>query len=122
RAPQQATLSPAGGGNRHDFVKLVDSGLVLPPPDPSAAEVSRDGGVAGSPQYMAPEQATGTTRPDARTDLYGLGAVAYFLLTGRAPFAGATAMGVMIAVARDEVEPPSRHRPGLPADLEGVVL
>jgi serine/threonine-protein kinase len=71
---------------------------------------------------MAPEQATGDARPDARTDLYGLGAVAYFLLTGRAPFNGPSAMAVMIAVARDPVEPPSRYRPGLPSDLERVVL
>jgi serine/threonine-protein kinase len=117
-----ANIFAARRGNLHDFVKLLDFGLVLPPPSPSAPELSRDGAIAGSPQYMAPEQATGEGRPDARTDLHGLGAVAYYLLTGRAPFTGSTAMAVMIAVARDPVEPPSRHRPGLPADLEGVVL
>jgi serine/threonine-protein kinase len=117
-----ANIFAARRGNLHDFVKLLDFGLVLPPPTPSTAELSRDGNIAGSPPYMAPEQATGATRPDARTDLYGLGAVAYFLLTGRAPFGGPTAMAVMIAVARDQVEPPSRYRPELPADLERVVL
>jgi serine/threonine-protein kinase len=117
-----ANIFAARRGNLHDFVKLLDFGLVLPPPDPSAAEASHDVHLAGSPQYMAPEQATGEQRPDARTDLYGLGAVAYFLLTGRAPFAGPSAMAVMIAVARDRLEPPSRHRPGIPSDLERVVL
>ena len=117
-----ANIFAARRGNLHDFVKLLDFGLVLPPPDPSTAEPSREGHIAGSPLYMAPEQATGAARPDARADLYGLGAVAYYLLTGRAPFAGPTAMAVMIAVARDPVEPPSRHRPGLPPDLERVVL
>ena len=94
----------------------------MPPPETSTVESSREGSVAGSPQYMAPEQATGDSRPDARTDLYGLGAVAYFLLTGRPPFNAATAMAVMIAVSRDPVDPPSQYHSGLPADLEGVVL
>ena len=122
RDPKPANIFAARRGNLHDFVKLLDFGLVLPPPDPSTAEPSRDGGIVGSPLYMAPEQATGDRRPDARTDLYGLGAVAYYLLTGRPPFAGRTAMAVMIALARDPVEPPSRHRPGLSPDLERVVL
>jgi serine/threonine-protein kinase len=117
-----ANIFAARRGHLHDFVKLLDFGLVLPPPDPSTVEPSRDGHIAGSPLYMAPEQVTGAARPDARADLYGLGAVAYYLLTGRAPFAGPTAMAVMIVVARDPVEPPSRHRPGLPPDLERVVL
>jgi serine/threonine-protein kinase len=117
-----ANIFVARRGNLYDFVKLLDFGLVLPQSDPSSVEPSRDGHIAGSPQYMAPEQATGDSRPDARTDLYGVGAVAYFLLTGHAPFAGATAMAVMISVARDHVEPPTRYRPELPADLERVVL
>ncbi len=117
-----ANIFAARRGHLHDFVKLLDFGLVLPPPEASAAEPSREGLIAGSPQYMAPEQTTGDARPDARTDLYGLGAVAYFLLTGRPPFSASTAMGVMIAVARDPVDPPSRFRPGVPADLERIVL
>jgi hypothetical protein len=117
-----ANIFAARRGNLHDFVKLLDFGLVLPPPDPSTTEASSDSHVAGSPLYMAPEQATGAGRVDARADVYGLGAVAYYLLTGRAPFAGPTAMAVMIVVARDPVEPPSQHRPGLPTDLERVIL
>jgi serine/threonine-protein kinase len=117
-----ANIFAARRGNLHDFVKILDFGLVLPPPDPSTAEPSRDRHIAGSPLYMAPEQAIGAARPDARADLYGLGAVAYYLLTGRPPFAGPTTMAVLIVVARDPVEPPSRHRPGLPPDLERVVL
>jgi serine/threonine protein kinase len=117
-----ANIFAARRGNLHDFAKLLDFGLVLPPPGPSPVEPSLDSHIAGSPLYMAPEQATGAARPDARADLYGLGAVAYYLLTGRAPFAGPTPMAVMIAVARDPVEPPSRHRPDVPPDLERVVL
>jgi serine/threonine-protein kinase len=117
-----ANIFAARRGNLYDFVKLLDFGLVLPRPGPSTVESSQDSHIAGSPQFMAPEQATGASRPDACTDLYGLGAVAYFILTGRAPFTGPSAMAVMIALARDPVEPPSRHRPDLPADLERVIL
>ncbi len=117
-----ANIFAARRGNLHDFVKLLDFGLVMPAPGPSAAEPSRDNHIVGSPLYMAPEQALGAALPDARADLYGLGAVAYYLLTGRAPFAGQTAIAVMVAAAHDPVEPPSLIRPGLPNDLERVVV
>jgi serine/threonine-protein kinase len=117
-----ANIFAARRGHLYDFVKLLDFGLVLAPSAVSSAESSREGNIAGSPQYMAPEQATGSAPPDARTDIYGLGAVAYFLLTGRPPFNAENAMAVMIAVARDEVDPPSKHRPDLPADLERAVV
>src|ERR1017187_9583959 len=59
---------------------------------------------------------------DASSDIYSLGAVAYFLLTGRPPFKERTAIEAIIAHARDTVVPPSQRRAGLPADLESVVL
>ena len=71
---------------------------------------------------MAPGQAGGARPPDGRSDLDALGGVAYYLLTGRAPFAGAGVLQVLIAHARGPVVPPSRLRPGVPGDLERVVL
>src|SRR5262249_10261679 len=82
----------------------------------------REGCVCGTPAYMAPEQITGDQPVDWRCDLYALGCVAYTLLTGRPPFEGTTATQVMNAHLRDRVVPPSRYRPGIPADLEQVVL
>lgn len=117
-----ANIFAARRGNLHDFVKLLDFGLVLVQSGPSAADPECEGGIVGSPLYMAPEQASGGAGVDRRTDCYGLGAVAYFLLTGRPPFLGATAAAVLGAVANDAVVPPRRHRPDLPADLEAVVL
>jgi serine/threonine-protein kinase len=70
---------------------------------------------------MAPEQATGA-EADARSDIYSLGAVAYYMLTGRPPFPGDNAIKVMIAHASEAVTPPSVHRPDVPADLEAIVM
>ena len=84
-----ANIFAARRGGLHDVAKLLDFGLVLPTAEPVAPPSSAGTAtIAGSPLYMAPEQATGDARPDARSDLYGLGAVAYYLLTGRAPFEG----------------------------------
>ena len=55
-------------------------------------------------------------------DIYSLGAVAYYPLTGRPPFQANGRTAVPVAHARDPVEPPSRVRPGIPEDLERVVL
>jgi hypothetical protein len=109
-------------GGLGDVAKLLDFGLVLPRAGPDAAHLSGEGQVLGTPLYMAPEQATGGRELDERSDIYSLGAVAYFLLTGRPPFEGDSGIGVMIAHARDPVVPPSRVRGGIPEDLERVVL
>jgi serine/threonine-protein kinase len=118
-----ANIFAAERGGRYDFVKLLDFGLVKPmAASQDDVKLSREGSIAGSPLFMAPEQATGERLPDARSDLYALGAIAYFLLTGRAPFEAKTAFQVIIAHARDPVPPPSRLRPDVPEDLEHVVL
>jgi serine/threonine-protein kinase len=118
-----ANLMAAYRGGLHDVSKLLDFGLVKTlSEDGPPVHLSREGTVAGSPLYMAPEQIMHTHEPDRRTDIYGLGAVAYYMLTGRPPFRGDNAMSVMIAHVRDPVTPPSQLRPEIPADLESVVL
>jgi serine/threonine protein kinase len=117
-----ANLMAAYRGGHHDVVKLLDFGLVKTLSETDSAHVSQEGFVVGSPLYMAPEQIMRDHLPDRRTDIYGLGAVAYFMLTGRAPFVADNAMAVMIAHARDPVTPPTQIRPDVPADLERVVL
>jgi eukaryotic-like serine/threonine-protein kinase len=116
-----ANVFVATRGGEFDVVKVLDFGLVKVQ-DASAPALTSDNSVSGTPLYMAPEQATGARDLDARVDVYALGSVAYFALTGRPPFEGETAFEVMMAHARDPVAPPSKHRPGLPADLEQVVL
>ena len=110
-------------GGIHDVAKLLDFGLVElrdsanPRDDPTW-----QGGIAGTPAYMAPEQATGRNRPDARSDLYSLGAVGFFLLTGQPPFVRRSVMQVLAAHGVDPVAFPDHIKGGLPNDLRAVVL
>ncbi|MGA2702254.1 MAG: serine/threonine-protein kinase [Isosphaeraceae bacterium] len=109
-------------GGKCDFAKVLDFGLVKLTATPGAPQLTADYTVSGTPQYMSPEQATATAGVDRRADIYSLGAILYFMLTGRPPFDGANPTELMIAHARDPVVPPSHHRPEIPADLEAVVL
>lgn len=109
-------------GGEADVAKVLDFGLVKLTADPDAPELTSDRSVSGTPAFMAPEQATGDRAVDSRTDVYSLGAIAYFALTGRSPFQGATAMAIMIAQVRDPVVPPSQVREDIPDDLEQVIL
>ncbi len=109
-------------GGVYDVTKLLDFGLVKPVLDEQPVELTREGTITGSPLYMAPEQATGESPADARSDIYALGAVGYFLLTGRPPFQSDRAIKVMIAHAREAVVPPSQHQPHIPPDLEQIIL
>jgi len=59
---------------------------------------------------------------DGRSDIYGVGALAYFMLTGRPPFTGDGAIAVLIAHARERVRPPSELRADVPEGLERVIL
>jgi serine/threonine-protein kinase len=117
-----SNIFAARRGGMDDVAKLLDFGLVRPAATASSARTSDDWQILGTPLYMSPEQAT-TSRPlDARSDIYSLGAVAYFLLTGKPPFDAATAIEAIAAHARDPVVPPSQIREQVPADLDAVVL
>jgi serine/threonine-protein kinase len=103
-------------------VKLLDFGLVKPLVEDEPIDLTIEGTIAGSPLFMSPEQALSDAQPDARSDIYSLGAVAYYLTTGRPPFPGDQPIKVLFAHANQSVVPPSAHRPEIPADLEQVIL
>jgi eukaryotic-like serine/threonine-protein kinase len=109
-------------GGKCDVAKVLDFGLVKLTATPDAPQLTADYTVSGTPQYMSPEQATATSGVDGRADLYSLGAILYFMLTGRPPFEGTNPTELMIAHARDPVVPPSKYRADLPADMEAVVM
>jgi serine/threonine-protein kinase len=109
-------------GGMHDVAKLLDFGLVRVHALSADAGLTGLGTIAGTPAYMSPEQATGTANVDARSDIYSLGAVAYFLLTGQTPFVRSTAVQTMAAHLAEPVVLPRLLRPEIPNDLELVVL
>jgi hypothetical protein len=85
-------------------------------------DLTHGSGALGTPHFMPPEQAAGGCEPDVRSDVYGLGATLYYLLTGRPPLTGDTADVIVRLRAGEEPPLPRSVRPDLPADLEGVVV
>jgi serine/threonine-protein kinase len=108
-------------GGQRDVAKLLDFGLVQDLSGDADGQLTRAGTVLGTPAYMSPEQAAGGSAVDARGDVYGLGAVAFFALTGRPPFLRKT-FGQLLATHRSEPPPPlTDFRPDVPPDLSAVI-
>jgi serine/threonine protein kinase len=105
-----------------EVAKLLDFGLAREVGPAGMGMQSSGAEGAGSPQYMPPEQAAGQGPLDARADLYALGGLAYFMLTGRPPFDCDSALQLVLAHACDPVTPPGKLRADMPSDLEAVVL
>jgi serine/threonine-protein kinase len=101
-----------------------DASTAAPPVAPGAAQdPTQAGAVLGTPQYMAPEQAEGRLDlMDARTDVYGLGAILYHLLTAEAPFAGPVTPEVLDKVRHDPPRRPRELVGDTPRALEAVCL
>jgi serine/threonine-protein kinase len=110
-------------GCREDFVKVLDFGLVRTASvGVKASLATMEGVIMGTPAYMPPEMALGDD-VDARTDLYALGCVAYYLLTGEQVFTGDTVLKVITQHLQAVPVPPSaRTELPIPAALEQLVL
>lgn len=100
---------------------ILDFGLALVLADQSNLTLS--GTPMGSPSYMPPEQAAGQNgRIDARSDVYGLGALLYELLSGHPPFQAASTVETLRLVMENEPVPPRQLNPALPRDLDTICL
>ncbi|MBL8814603.1 MAG: serine/threonine protein kinase [Planctomyces sp.] len=106
-----------------DFAKLLDFGLVKAVDESRQAGITTEGALTGTPLYLSPEAINQPDTVDLRTDLYAVGAVGYFLLTGTAVFSGQTVIEILQKHLSGAVEPPS-ERLGQPvsAELEAVLM
>src|SRR4051794_12269380 len=123
--PANVVVSRAG--TTFDFAKVLDFGLVkldtAGRPDDNAVNLTQDGSTSGTPAFMAPEVVLGATETDHRVDLYALGCVAYWLLTGKLVFEGGSAVEVMFHHAHTPARRPStRSDLPIPAQLEDLVM
>jgi putative methionine-R-sulfoxide reductase with GAF domain len=108
--------------SRDGVLKITDFGMAKMASGQTTGQ-TQTGAVLGSPCYMAPEQAEGKTRQiGPATDVYGLGAILYELLTGRPPFQAPTLHDTLNMVRLREPTPPSRLQAKLPRDLETICL
>jgi serine/threonine-protein kinase len=112
-------------GLQSDFLKVLDFGLVKVEQESEAesTKVTQDGSATGTPAYMAPEMVLRNREIDERSDIYSLGCVAYWMLTGRLVFEGKTAMEMMFDHVRTIPVPPSKKiDTDVPGELDEVVL
>jgi serine/threonine protein kinase len=105
--------------DRHGTLKIADFGLAEWLDERSAFQ-EKEGDIAGTPAYMAPEAFRGRVSP--ATDVYGLGAVLYEVLTGRAPFRGASLLELFENIATQEPVPLRQLQPRTPRALETLCL
>jgi len=111
-------------GLKTDFTKVLDFGLVKTSPASQFAstQLTQAGMATGTPAYISPEQATGE-QVDSRSDIYSLGCVGYWLLTGKLVFDASNAMSMIIEHVKSTPEPPStKIEEPVPTDLESLIL
>ncbi|MGF1581822.1 MAG: serine/threonine protein kinase [Gemmataceae bacterium] len=115
--PSNIFVCPRGGV--YDVVKLLDFGLVKPME--TSTKLTIEGAVAGTPLYMSPEQAEAKAL-DTRSDLFSLGVVGYFLVTGRPPFRGPTVVQIFKDLVHGQPMPPRQLVGSIPEDFQSVLL
>ncbi|MCX4096556.1 Stk1 family PASTA domain-containing Ser/Thr kinase [Nocardia sp. alder85J] len=106
--------------NRQGAVKVMDFGIARALAD-SSNPMTQTAAVIGTAQYLSPEQARGE-QVDARSDVYSVGCVLFEILTGEPPFTGDSPVAVAYQHVREDPRLPSHVHPGVPRELDSVVL
>ncbi|MFN8180061.1 MAG: serine/threonine-protein kinase [bacterium] len=124
RDVKPANLFACRRGLDYDFVKVLDFGLVKGTSDgEGASQLTAEGVTSGTPAFMAPEMALGGRDVDARADLYALGCVGYWLLTGQLVFEGPSSVSILVQHAKEPpVRPSRRTEMAVDPELEQVVM
>jgi len=117
--PQNLMLCVRGG--RHDFVKVLDFGIVKQLRNPETRDITQYSRVLGTPQYMAPERLRNPADADARADIYAIGAVAWFAIAGRPAFDAKTDHDIVYRVLNEPAPSLATAAPGAPAALVTLV-
>ena len=98
-------------------MKILDFGVSKPP---IASDLTREGQIVGTPQYLAPEQVDGKAVP--QTDQYAIGVMLYACLTKSLPYQNHASLGLLRAIVLGKFPPPRALRPELPEKLEEIIL
>lgn len=119
-----ANLYACRMGRSCDFVKVLDFGLVKPMVGgPEMTALTQEGTPAGTPAFMAPEMALDEGTIDARSDIYALGCVAFWLVTGQYVFVRDNAVAMAVDHVKTAPQPPSRRTEiAVPLELDALVL
>ncbi len=116
--PQNIMVTRDSDGN--EIPKLLDFGIAKTL-EPTSPALTSTGMVLGTPHYMSAEQAKGAP-VDRRSDLYALGVILYEMLVGRVPFDDTSIPQILIKHLTEMPVPPSSVNPGVPSELEAIVL
>jgi serine/threonine protein kinase len=125
--PANLMLTPAPKGDTlHSTLKILDVGLGRELFDEQSSGtkdlmLTGEGTILGTPDYLAPEQASNAHTADVRADIYSLGCVLYHLLTGRPPFQDSNVMSQVVRHATEPVKPAASVQPDVPVALSKVV-
>ena len=110
-------------GGLHDFVKVLDFGLAREVKQAADSGLTKTGVVFGTPRYIAPESVYGSHKSDARSDLYNLGGVAYWLLTGTHRFGGSSSLDLIIDHVKTVPQRPKEvSELPIPDELDALVM